>query len=137
MGVSYIGLGVGMGGGAHASLIGEQAPLCTLADCSFQGVAEAAADNGLGLERILEDHAEGGGDVLDAGDQDHQTTGQEDRRHDGDHLLGDRSQPLDTAQEDNTADDHQSDPYRPGRNTESSLKGGADGIGLNHTAHKA
>ena len=28
----YVGLGVGVGGGAHTGLVGEQAPLCALAD---------------------------------------------------------------------------------------------------------
>ena len=37
----------------------------------FSAAAEAAADDGLGLKGIFEDHAEGGGDVRDARYEDH------------------------------------------------------------------
>ena len=51
VGVLHVGLGVGVGGGAHARLVGEQAPLGALADGGLDGVAEAAADDRLGLGR--------------------------------------------------------------------------------------
>ena len=55
---------MGVGGRTHTGLIGEQAALCTLRNGGLDGVAEAAADDGLRSEGILEDHAEGRGDSL-------------------------------------------------------------------------
>ena len=132
-----IGLGVGVRSGAHAGLIGEEAPLGALADGGLDGVSESAANDGLGLEGIAEDHGEGGGDVLEAGDEHGQAAHQEDGRHDGDQLFSDGGQPLDAAQEDEGTDDHQNDAYDPGGDAESGLEGGADGVGLDHAAHKA
>ena len=137
MGVGHVGLRVGVGRGTHTGLIGEQAALGALADSGLDGVAEATADDGLRLERILEDHAEGGGDVLDAGDEDRQTAQQEDTGHDGNELLRHGGQPLHAAQEDNGANDHQHDAHDPGGNAEGRLHGGADGVGLHHAAHEA
>ena len=136
VGVGHIGLGVGVGSGAHTGFIGEQAALGALADGGFQGIADAAADDGAGVKGILEDHAEGLGNVPDADCQNHQRTQQEDSGHNGHQLFGDGSQTLHAAQEDNGADDDQHDTHDPGRDTESSLEGGADGVGLHHAAHE-
>ena len=86
--------------------VGEQAPLGALADGGLQSRAEAAADDGLGLEGIAEDHGEGLGDVLDAQQQHDHRAQQEDGRHDRHQLLRDGGQPLDAAQEDEAADHH-------------------------------
>ena len=137
MGVFHVGLGVGVGGGAHARLIGEQAALGALADGGLDGVAEAAADDGLGLEGVAEDHGEGLGQVGDAGHQYGQSTQQEDGGHDGHQLLGDGGQTLHAAQEDEGADDHQHHAHHPGGHAKGGLEGGADGVGLDHAAHKA
>ena len=137
VGISDVGLGVGVGSGAHAGLVGEQAPLGALADGGLDGVAEAAADDCLGLEGVLKDHSKGGRQVLDTGDQHHQAAQQEDGRHDGDHLLGDGGQTLDAAQEDKAADDYQDHTHDPGGDAEGGLEGGADGVGLDHAAHEA
>ena len=123
--------------GTHTSLIGEQAALGTLTDGSLESVAEAAADDGLRLEGVPEDHTEGGGDVLDAGRQDHQTAQQEDAGHDGDDLLRHCGQTLHTAQEDDGADDDQHNAHDPGGNAKGGLHGGANGVGLDHAAHEA
>ena len=137
MGVLHVGLRVGVGRGAHTGLVGEQAALGALGDSGLEGVAEAAADDGLGLEGILEDHAEGGGDILDAADQNGQTAQQEDARHDGHQLFSDSRQTLHAAQEDDRADDHQHDTHDPGGHAEGRFHGGADGVGLHHAAHEA
>lgn len=137
VGVGHIGLGVGVGGGAHAGLVGEQTALGPLADGGLDGVTEAAADDGLGLESILKNHTKGGGDVLGPGDEDHQAAQQEDGRHDGDHFLGDGGQTLHAAQEDDAADEHQDHAHNPVGDTEGGIEGGADGVGLDHAAHKA
>ena len=137
VGVGHIGLGVGVGRRAHTGLIGEEAALGTLGDRGLEGVADTAADDGLGLEGILEDHAEGGRDVLDAGAEDHQTAQQEDTGHNGDQLLGNGGKTLHTAQEDDGADDDQDDTHDPGGDAESRLHGGADGVGLDHAAHES
>ena len=137
VGILDVGLRVGVRRGAHTGLIGEQAALGALGDRGLEGVADTAADDGLGLEGILEDHAEGGGDVFDAGAEDHQTAQQEDTGHNGDQLLGDGGKTLHTAQEDDGADDDQDDTHDPGGDAESRLHGGADGVGLDHAAHEA
>ena len=71
--ILHVGLSVGMGGGAHTGLVGEQTTLGALRDGLLDGVAERTAHDGLRLKGVLEDHAEGGGDVPDAEDQDDQT----------------------------------------------------------------
>ena len=129
--------GVGVRGGAHTGLVGEQAALGTLRNRGLDGVAEAAADDGLGLEGILEDHADGGGDVLDADDQDDQAAEQEDSRHDGDDLLRDGGEALYAAKEDERADRDEDDTDDPGGNAEGGLHRGADGVGLHHAAEEA
>ena len=128
---------VGVGGGAHTGLIGEQAPLGTLRHCLLDGVAKRAAHNGLRLKGVLEDHAEGGGDVPDAEDQNDEAAQQEDRRHDGNDLLRHGGQPLHASQENDTADDDQRHAHDPGGNAESGLEALADGVGLHHAAHEA
>ena len=129
--------GVGVRGGAHTGLVGEQAALGTLGDRGLDGVAEAAADDGLRCEGILEDHADGGGDVLDADDQDDQAAEQEDSRHDGDDLLRDGGEALYAAKEDERADRDEDDTDDPGGNAEGGLHRGADGVGLHHAAEEA
>ncbi len=44
---------------------------------------------------------------------------------------------LHTSQEDDGADDDQDDTHDPGGDAESRLHGGADGVGLDHTAHES
>ena len=129
--------GVGVRGGTHTGLVGEQAALGTLGDGDLEGCAHAAADDGLGLESVLEDHAEGRGDVLDAHDQNDQTAEQEDGRHDGDELLRDRGEALHAAEEDERADRDEDDTDDPGGDAESGLHRGTDGVGLHHAAEEA
>ena len=137
MGILDVGQRMGMGGGAHTGFVGEQAALCALRNCNFNGCTKATADNGLGLECILEDHCEGGGNVLDPHNQNEQTAQQEQCRHNGDDLLSDGGQTADTAQEDDGTDDNQHNAYNPGGDTKGVLEGGADGVGLHHAAKEA
>ena len=137
MGLGHVGLSVCVGRGAHTGLIGEQAALCALADGRLDGIAEAAADNGLRLERILEDHGNGSGDIGDTGHQHYQTAQQENAGHDRDDLLGHRGQTLHAAQENDGADGHQHDAHHPSGNPEGGIHGGTDGVGLHHAAHEA
>ena len=137
MGAGDVRLRVGVGRGAHTGLIGEQATLGALADGGLEGIAETAAEDGLGLEGVLEDHGKGGGNVLDAADQNGKAAQQEDTGHDGDDLLRHGSEALHTAQEDDGADHHQHDAHDPGGDAEGGLHGGADGVGLHHAAHEA
>ena len=126
-----------MGGRAHTGLVGEQTTLGALRDGLLDGVAESAAHDGLRLKGVLEDHAEGGGDVPDAEDQDDQTAQQEDCRHNGDDLFRNGGQPLNAAQEDDAADDDQRHTHDPGGDAEGGLEALADGVGLHHAAHEA
>ena len=137
VGVLHIGLGVGVGGGAHTGLVGEQAALGALADGGLDGIAEGAADDGLGLEGILEDEGKGSGDILDAHHQDTHSAHQEDDGHHGHHLLGDSGQTIHAAQKDEAAEDDQHHAHKLRGHAKGGLEGGADGVGLDHAAHKA
>ena len=55
---------VRMRGRAHTCFVGKQAALDTLADSGLECIAEAAADDGIGLERVLEDQAESLGNEI-------------------------------------------------------------------------
>ena len=135
--ILHVGLSVGMGGRAHTGLVGEQTTLGALRDGLLDGVAERTAHDGLRLKGVLEDHAEGGGDVPDAEDQDDQTAQQEDRRHNGDDFFRNGGQPLNAAQENDAADDDQRHAHDPGGDAESGLEALSDGVGLHHAAHEA
>ena len=135
--ILHVSLSVGMGGGAHTGLVGEQTTLGALRDGLLDGVAERTAHDGLRLKGVLEDHAEGGGDIPDAEDQDDQTAQQKDCRHNGDDFFRNGSQPLNAAQENDAADDDQRHAHDPGGDAESGLEALSDGVGLHHAAHEA
>ena len=133
----HIGLRVGVWGGAHTGLIGEQAPLGALRHCLLDGVAKCAAHNGLRLKGVLEDHAEGSGNVLDADCQHHEAAQQENSRHNGNNLFRHSGKALYAAKEDDAADDDQHNAHDPGGDAEGGLEALADGVGLHHAAHEA
>ena len=137
VGILDVGLRVGVRRGAHTGLIGEQAALRALGERDLQRRAEAAADDGLRSEGIPEDHAEGRGDVLDAGDEDDQSAGQENSRHDGHDLLGHGGEALHAAEEDEAADGDEHHADDPRRHVEGVGEGLADGVGLHHAAEEA
>ena len=128
---------MGVGGGAHTGLVGEQAALCTLADGGLEGVTQAAADDGVGGEGVAEDHSEGFRDVLNTADEQHQAAQQIDAGHDRHQLFGDGGDAVDAAQEDEAGDcgDQQADD--PRGHVEGGGTGLADGVGLDHGAHEA
>ena len=132
-----VGLRVGVGGGAHACLIGEEAALCALGDGSLECHAEAAAYDGLGLEGILEDHAKSGGYILDAHYENDQAAGQKDRCHDRHDFFRDIGEAFHTADKDDGTGQDQDDTDDPGRNTESCVHCGADRVGLHHASKKS
>jgi len=126
-----------VGGGAHTGFIGEQAALCALAEGDLQRRAEAAADYGLGLKGILEYHAEGGGDVLDARYEYRKAAYEEYGRHYGHYLLGNGGKALHAAKEYEAADSHQHGAHYPAGYAEGGGAGGAYGVGLHHAAEEA
>ena len=137
MGVLDIGHGVGMRGGAHTGLIGEQAALDALADGLLQREADAAADDGVGHECILEDHADGLRDVLDAGDQHDQAADEVQTCHDGHQLLGNGADALYAADQDQHGNEGNNQAGDPVRDAEGGVAGLADRVGLHHCAHEA
>ena len=128
---------VSMWCGTHAGLVGKQPPLSPLADGDLQRGAKTAADDSLRLEGIPEDHAERGGDFLNSRNENHQSAQQEDGCHDRYQLFRYCGQPLHATQENHSADNDQYNPNDPGGNAECGLKGGANGVGLDHAPHKA
>ena len=128
---------VSVGRGAHTGLVGEQAALGTLGDRGLDGVAEAAADDGLRLKGVLEDEADGLGGVLDAGNEHDETADKEHGRHDGDDLFRHGRKALYAAEEDESADSDEDEADDPGRDAEGGLHGRTDGVGLHHAAHEA
>ena len=59
-----------MWGGAHTGFIGEEPSFGSLTDSSFDRSTEAAADDGLRLEGIAEDHAKCLWNMAETDDQD-------------------------------------------------------------------
>lgn len=64
MRLAYISKRMCMGSGTHTSFIGEQAALYALTYSSLKSHTESAADDGLGLERILKDHSDSSRNIL-------------------------------------------------------------------------
>ena len=132
-----VGLRVRVRSGTHACFVGEETALRALGDGCFQSHTKAAADDGLGREGIPEDHGEGRGNVSDARCENYDTAENEDDRHDRDDLLSDGSQAIHTADENDCTDHDQDDADDPGRNAESRLESGTDGVGLHHAAEES
>ena len=124
-------------GRAHTGFIGEQAALCALADRLLDRKADRAADDGVGLEGVFEDHAEGFRNVFRADYQHDDAADEVQRRHDGYQLFGDCTDALQTADEDQRRQQRYDQSRRPCGNTEGGIACGADGIGLHHAAHEA
>ena len=97
--------GVGVRGRTHTGLIGEQAALDALADGGLQGVAQAAADDGVGEEGILEDHADGLRQIGQAQDEQDQPADQIQNGHDGHELFRDSGHAVHAAEEDDRGQD--------------------------------
>ena len=115
-------LRVGVGRGAHAGFVGEQTALRALRKRRFQRVAEAAAEDGLRLEGIPEDHAERRGDVPDADSEHNERAHEEERRHDRHDLFRDGGETAHAAEEDDAAEDDKRNADDPCRNAERRFK---------------
>ena len=131
-----VGERVGVGRGAHTGLVGEQAALRALGDGELDGVAEAAADDGLRLKGVAEDHGEGLGNVLDTDNEHDEAAEEEHRRHEGHDLFRHGRKALHAAEENERADDDQHDADAPRWDAERGLHRCADGVGLHHAAHE-
>jgi len=129
--------GVGVGSRTHAGLIGEQTALCTLADSGLESITDAAADDGIGHECVLEDHADSFGESLDVDDDKDDAAHNVENCHNGDDLFGDGGNALDAAKENESCNNSEHKTYDPGSNTGCIGDGLADGVGLNHAAHEA
>ena len=132
-----IGQRVRMRRGAHAGLVREQAALGALADGRLERVADAAADDGLRRECVLEDHAEGLRHVADAGNEHDQAAEQIQAGHDRHDLFRDGGDALHAADEDERRDGGNDQAHDPARNVECVLARLTDGVGLHHGAHEA
>ena len=137
MRILNVSLRMRMRGGTHTGFVGEQAALCALGYGLLYGYAERTADDGLGLKRIPEDHAESFGNLGDIGEEYNKTAKEIERSHNGDELFGNGSKTIHTAKEYEARYNNQRDTGYPGRNAKGSLSSGTDGVGLNHTADKA
>ena len=126
-----------MRGGTHTCFVGEETALCTLADRGLECVADAAADDCLRNERVLEDHAERCGEILDAADDEDQTAEEVETCHEGHDLFGEGSDTVNAADEDERGDCRYEDTDDPGRNAERGVAGFCHGVGLNHCTHEA
>ena len=123
--------------GAHTGLVREQAALGALADSRLECVADAAADDGLRHEGVLEDHAEGLRHVADAGKEHDQTADQIQAGHDRHDLLRDGGDALHAADEDKRRDGGNDQAHDPARDMECILARLTNGVGLYHGAHEA
>ena len=111
---------MGVGSGAHTGLIGEEAPLYSLAYCSLQGVAKAAANDGVGNKSILEYHGESLRHILYTAYEQYKSPKDIQSRHHRNHFLRDTGNSLYTAQENEYSHQSHHQPHYPGGDTEGS-----------------
>lgn len=123
--------------GAHTGLVREQAALGALADGRLERIADAAADDGLRHEGVLEDHAEGLRHVADAGKEHDQAADQIQAGHDRHDLLRDGGDALHAADEDERRNGGNDQAHDPARDMECVLARLTNGVGLHHGAHEA
>ena len=128
---------MGVGGGAHTGLIGEEAPGHAVAHGLLDADTNSAAQNGLGSESAHKDHAEGLGDGGDVGKNHDQCADEVAHRHDGYQLLGDGGNALHAAQEDEGRHHRQHHAGNQLGHMEGGVESTADGVGLDHVAHEA
>lgn len=142
MGSFHGGAGVGVRGGAHTGLIGEQAAGHAEPHCVADGNAGRAAHDGGRLERAHKNHAECFGEHGDVASNDNQAAHDIDAGHDGNQLLHYGGQSCSASDKDEGGDDCQHHAHSHRRDVD--VSGGedlrerrADGIGLYHIAHEA
>ncbi len=137
MGLFYVRHGMCVRRGAHTGLIGEEAALDALADGGLEGITNAAADEGVGLEGVAEDHADGLGELLRLADENNKAADQIENRHYRDKFLRHSRDTLDAADENERRRAGHEHADEPARHMDGVADGRADGVGLYHAAHKA
>ena len=137
LGLFHLGHGVGVRGGAHTGFVGEQAPGHAVPHGLPHTQAQSAAKHRLGIKGAHKDGAHGGeqGLVVDAQDDD--AAYNVEQSHDGDDLLREGGNTPHTAQEDKGGNDSHHHAHRQFGNAKGGVEGVADGVGLDHIAHKA
>ena len=129
--------GVGVGRGAHAGLIGEQAPGHAEAHGLLDAQTQCAAEDGLGIEGAHEDGLDGGEKVGVVDDQDDEASQDVEAGHDGHDLLREGGDAPHAADEDERGDGGHNDAHDGLGDAESGVEGVSDGVGLDHVAHEA
>ena len=126
-----------MGSRTHTSLIREQTACHTITNRFLYGDTDQPAGRSGRVECADKDQLERMAKISDVPKDDDKRGDDIEDRHDRDHLLGNRSNPLNPAEEDkrrrhcNHCADHQFVPSKSG------FKRGADRVGLHHVAHKS
>ena len=127
-----IGRGGSVGGGAHAGLVGKEAPLHAL----HHGRAGEAGEDGLEIERLGEDPSEHLGNQPHVHDDDHQGHQHVQSAHDGHQSGGEGDDPLAAAHDavpGQQRHDAADDPGRPLRGIKAvSGEGGLEVVGAEH-----
>jgi len=137
LGLFHFSHGMGMGGGAHTGLIGEQAAGHAEAHGFLDGHADDTAHNGLGGERTHEDGLESRQDLAGVHADGDQCAANVEHCHDGHQLLGDGSDALHAAQENEGGNGGEHQTHSQLGNTEGGVECITDGVGLDHVAHEA
>ena len=128
---------MGVRGGAHARLVGEQAAGHAVAHGFLDARADEAAGGGGGVERAHEDHLEGRENLGGVGDEHDEAAEQIERGHDRHDLFregGDAAHAAEEHEGGERGDDH---AHGDGRHGEGGLERSGDGVGLHHVADEA
>ncbi len=128
---------MGVGGGAHAGLVGEEAPGYAEAHGLLDADAQGAAQDGLGLEGPDEDGLDGGQQILNVEADGRQGAENVEHGHDGHQFFGDGGDPLHAAQKNEGAHAGDDGAGEDLGHTEGGAESVADGVGLDHVAHEA
>ena len=126
-----------MGRRAHTGFVGEQAAGNTEADSFLNADADSATHDSLGSKSTHEDGLQSRQDILGIHTDGDECAANVEDGHDGNQLLSDGSDALDTAQENECGNSCHNDTRSNLGNTESGVEGITDGVGLDHVAHEA
>ena len=131
------------GGRAQTGLIGEDAAANALDESSLDAHTGQTTGNGSGIESTLDNGNKCSGNSSDIDDDNHQSSDDVDNSHHGNQQSADISQTLDTAQQDDAADNRADDGNHPGDDQllrtgggdklrNSGIDGRSNGIDLGH-----
>lgn len=129
-----LGDSVGVGRGAEAGFIGEEAAGHAVTHGFLDGRSDDATRGGLRIESAHEDHLEGGNNLFIVGKDYDEAAENVEEGHDGHDLLGSGGDSPEAAKEDKggEAGDKESGVQRG--NAKGVLEGNGDGVGLHHVA---